>query len=126
MKALILPLLILTAMLILSLLGGSMIRQSVQQWQDVLALSDALAEQEQWDDAADALTRAHHGFLEKRNLLHIIVEHDLLDDAELLFSAAFAAQDARDVPDFHAALAQLIMTLHHLAEAQELTLANIL
>ena len=126
MKALTLPLLFLTAMLILSLLGGNMIRQSVQQWQDALTLSDMLVQQEQWDDAGDALTRAHQGFLEKRNLLHIIVEHDLLDDSELLFSAAFAAWDARDIPDFRTAIAQLSMTLHHLSEAQELTPANIL
>ena len=41
-------------------------------------------------------------------------------------AAAFAAGDAQDAPDFHAAMAQLAAQLRLLAETQAVSIKNIL
>ena len=74
----------------------------------------------------EAIRRGYADWNSRQVFLHVIMEHAELDEAEVLFSAAFAACDEQDGPDFHAAMAQLNTQLHLLAETQAISVKNIL
>ena len=126
MKALYLPALILSLLLGLSLWTGSYVSSRAEEWSRYLEEADRLAQLEQWDLAKAQIDAGYERWSDRQALLHIIMEHRELDEAEVLFAAAYAACDQQDVPDFHAALAQLLTQIRLLAETQQVSLQNIL
>ena len=126
MKALYLPALILSLLLGLSLWTGSYVSSRAEEWSRYLEEADRLAQLEQWDLAKVQIDAGYERWSDRQALFHIIMEHQELDEAEVLFAAAYAACDQQDVPDFHAALAQLLTQIRLLAETQQVSLQNIL
>ena len=126
MKALYLPALILSLLLGLSLWAGSYVSRRAEEWSRYLEEADRLAQLEQWDLAKAQIDAGYERWSDRQALFHIIMEHQELDEAEVLFAAAYAACDQQDVPDFHAALAQLLTQIRLLAETQQVSLQNIL
>lgn len=126
MKALYLPALILSLLLGLSLWTGSYVSRRAEEWSRYLEEADRLAQLEQWDLAKAQIDAGYERWSDRQALFHIIMEHRELDEAEVLFAAAYAACDQQDVPDFHAALAQLLTQIRLLAETQQVSLQNIL
>ena len=126
MKALILPVLTLAALLALSLWTGSYVSCQTAAWSEDLAAADRLAQAEQWTQAEALLRAGYRRWESRQELFHMLMEHQELDQAEALFAQAGAALSQRDLPDFHAALAQLRLQLRLLAETQQLSLRNIL
>ena len=126
MRALIIPMAVLTVLLLLSLWTGSHVAERTAVWQDALRQADDLAEEERWEEARSQLRRTYGSWEESQLLFHTILKHDGLDQAEALFAGAFAACDQRDVPDFHAALGELDTELSLLREEQRLSIRNIL
>ena len=126
MKALYLPLLALAAVLAFSLWAGSYVAQRTQVWSEMLDAADHTAQAEQWQDAQRQLEETYSSWDRSQTFFHSIMEHKELDEAESLFATTFAACDAQDVPDFHAAIAQLDSQLHLLAETQSVSIKNIL
>ena len=118
--------------------GITVLQQLYQQRAQALALPPALRRvlDEHGCTTGDARLDAMRHFVrslslepaqsDRQALLHIIMEHRELDEAEVLFAAAYAACDQQDVPDFHAALAQLLTQIRLLAETQQVSLQNIL
>ena len=92
----------------------------------MLSLADELAQKEQWEEAEEQIQRSYANWNQSQTFFHTIMEHDELDEAESLFATAYAACDERDVPDFHAAMAQLATQLSLLAETQAVSVKNIL
>ena len=126
MKALYLPLLLLSAMLAFALWTGRFVQQRTDHWIAMLELSDHLAVEERWEDAEDQIRHSYQDWRESQTFFHTILEHQELDESENLFAAAFAACDQRDVPDFHTTLAQLYTQLRLLAETQQVSIKNVL
>ena len=114
MKALYLPLLLLSAMLAFALWTGRFVQQRTDHWIAMLELSDHLAVEERWEDAEDQIQRTYRDWQESQTFFHTILEHEELDESE------------RDVPDFHTTLAQLYTQLRLLAETQRISIKNIL
>lgn len=125
MKALYIPLVLLSGMLAFGLWTGAYAQAHVVSWRSALQDADRLAQEENWDAAEEAIRCGYADWNSRQVFLHVIMEHAELDEAEVLFSAAFAACDARDVPDFHAALGQLDTQLNLLAETQQLSIQNV-
>ena len=126
MKPLYLPLLALAAILVFSLWAGNYVAQRTGTWQEMLDEADDTAQAEQWDEALRQLQETYDNWNSSQTFFHTIMEHEELDEAESLFATVFAACDARDAPDFHAAVAQLDTQLGLLAETQAISVKNIL
>ena len=125
-KPLVISLAALAAILTFSLWSGHYVAGRTETWSSQLADADASARQERWADTLDQLHLAYADWGESQTFFHTIMEHEELDEAESLFAAAFAACDAQDAPDFHAAIAQLSSQLSLLAETQAVSIKNIL
>lgn len=126
MKPLYLPLLTLAAVLAFSLWAGNYVATRTQEWSDMLSSADDTAQAGQWRDAKEQLDETYANWNRSQAFFHTIMEHEELDEAESLFATTFAACDAQDAPDFHAAIAQLNSQLHLLAETQAVSIKNIL
>lgn len=126
MKPLYLPLLALAVVLAFSLRAGNYVEQRTLVWREMLSAADDTAQLEQWDEARQQLEQAYANWDSSQTFFHTIMEHNELDEAESLFATVFAACDARDAPDFHAAVAQLDSQLRLLAETQAVSVKNIL
>ena len=126
MKPLVLSLAALAAILAFSLWSGYYVAERTETWSAQLSVADEYAQQERWEDAEAQLQLAYDDWCTSQTFFHTIMEHDELDEAESLFATAYAACDERDVPDFHAAMAQLATQLSLLAETQAVSVKNIL
>ena len=126
MKALYLPLLLLCALAAFALWTGAFVERRAEGWSALLETADRLSQEEDWAGAAEHLCRGYRDWQGCQAFFHMAMEHAELDEAEVLFAAAFAACDARDAPDFHTALHQLGTQLRLLAEPQRLSMENIL
>ena len=126
MKPLILSLAALAAILAFSLWSGYYVAGRTETWSTQLSVADEYAQQERWEDAEAQLQLAYDDWCTSQTFFHTILEHDELDEAESLFATAYAACDEQDVPDFHAAMAQLATQLSLLAETQAVSVKNIL
>lgn len=126
MKPLVLSVAALTAILAFSLWTGRYVETRADTWSAQLSVADGQAQQEQWEAAEQQLHLTYDDWGRSQTFFHTVMEHDELDEAESLFATAFAACDERDVPDFHAAIAQLDTQFHLLAETQAVSIKNIL
>ena len=126
MKAFYVPALLLALILGFSLWTGAYVERGTAACFQKLQKADELAAQENWEEAEAQILQGHKSWQQNQAFFHAIMEHEELDEAESLFASAFAACDERDEPDFHATLAQLLKSLRHLSEKQQLSLNNIL
>ena len=125
-KPLYLPLLALAVVLAFSLWAGNYVEQRTLMWRGMLSAADDTAQLEQWNEARQQLEQTYTNWNSSQTFFHTIMEHSELDEAESLFATTFAACDAQDAPDFHAAVAQLDSQLGLLAETQAISIKNIL
>lgn len=126
MKSFCIPMALLLVILGCSLWTCSFVEQRTTHWSDMLSEVEELARQEDWSRAEERLRAAYADWDDSQTLLHILLEHDELDEAESLFSGAFAACREEDDADFHLLLAQLTEQLRLLAETQSVSIKNIL
>ena len=113
---------------ILALCVGNAIWQNekCQSWTGQLSTIDALAADDQWDDAAQALSALYADWQDAQTWLHITVEHDELDDAETLFCCSMVLAEEQDSVEFRAHLADLRSQLQLLAEMERVSVKNVL
>ena len=126
MKALYIPLALLTIILLSSVTASFYISQHANEWSAILEQCEDYLHEEQWERAQDRLSAAHEDWKQHNAVLHMILEHQDLDEAERLFSGAFAACRERDSVELRILLRQLRTQLHFLAETQKADLKNIL
>ena len=126
MKPLVISLAALGLILVFSLWAGSYVAARTEDWSAQLSEADNFAQEERWAQAEERLRLAYADWGRSQTFFHTIMEHAELDEAESLFAAAFAACDAQDAPDFHAAMAQLDAQFRLLAETQAVSIKNIL
>ena len=126
MKRCLPPLAVLAAILVLSLWNGRVMERRTSRWQAQLQQVRELAMAERWQAAEAALTDSYSDWSRSQTYLHIITEHDAVDDAEAMYrrSQAFAA--AREPSELQAELSDLRDQMRLLAEMEKCSIRNIL
>lgn len=120
------PLAILAGVLAFALWCGTSTQSDVHRWQDQLEQAETLSLQEDWAGAAETLSAGYRDWLTRQFRLHIIQQHDLLNDAEAMYLRALAFASAEEESEFRAELADLRTQLCILEEMERFDLKNIL
>ena len=96
------------------------------RWRAQLAQAEALAQAEDFSGAAALLADSYRDWSRHQTYLHIVTEHDAVDDAEAMYRrcAAFAA--AEEPSELRAELADLDDQLRLLAEMERFSIGNVL
>ena len=117
---------ILGTILALSLWNSKAVSDRADRWQTQLQYAQQLAQEEDWNRTSTALKDSYADWSSCQVWLHIVAEHDVIDDAEAMYqrAAAFAATEEPSV--FQAEMADLLAQIRLLAETERLRLENIL
>nr|WP_325297037.1 DUF4363 family protein [uncultured Dysosmobacter sp.] len=125
-KGCLLPAAVLAAILAFAVWNSRAMQADTDRWRAQLHQADILAQSGDWTGAAAALSASYDDWSARQTYLHIVSEHDAVDDAEAMYhrSAAFAA--AREPSEFRAELSDLQDQLRLLAEMERFSIKNIL
>lgn len=126
MRSCLTPIAILAAILAFALWNGSHMADSTDRWRDQLQQVDALAQSEDWTGALEALSGSYDDWSEHQTYLHIVAEHDTVDDAEAMYRRAIAFGETEELSEFHAELSDLRDQLRLIAEMEALNIRNVL
>lgn len=126
MRAFYIPVTLLTIILFSSVAASSYTRQCTAEWIAMLEQCEDFLHEDQWERAEDRLCAAQEGWETHATVLHMILEHEDLEEAERLFSGAFAACREHDSTELRILLHQLRTQLDFLAATQKANLKNIL
>ena len=120
------PLAVLVVILAFALWNSAAITNHTQRWRDQLQQVEELAAAENWRSAADALAESYKDWSGSQVYLHIVSEHDAVDDAEAMYRRAMVFALEQESSEFRAELADLQDQLRLLAEMERFSLKNIL
>ena len=120
------PLAVLVVILAFALWNSAVITGHTQRWRDQLQQAEALALDENWQAAGDALAKSYEDWSERQVFLHIVSEHEAVDDAEAMYRRAMAFAAEQESSEFRAELADLQDQLRLLAEMERFSLKNVL
>lgn len=120
------PIALLAALLALSVWNCFTMTDHTDRWQAQLRQVDALAQSENWTEAAAALADSYEDWDRRQTYLHIVAEHDALSGAEAMYQRALAFAATKEPNEFRAELADLRAQLQMLAERERFSLKNIL
>lgn len=84
------------------------------------------AEAGQWDRALELTESAHREWSAHDSYLHLFLHHTEVDSIDVVFREAEELIKCRESGEYSAANARLIVELELLAEAERLTLENVL
>ena len=120
------PLAILGAVLAFALWNGANMSADTARWRDQLRQADALAQSENWAEAAALLAESYRDWSGRQTYLHIVSAHEAVDDAEAMYRRCLAFAAAGELPEFRSEIADLRDQLRLLAEMERLDIKNIL
>lgn len=120
------PVGVLAVILAFALWNSAVITGHTQRWRDQLQQAEALALDEDWQAAGDALAKSYEDWSERQVFLHIVSEHEAVDDAEAMYRRAMAFAAEQESSEFRAELADLQDQLRLLAEMERFSLKNVL
>ena len=126
MRAYVKPLAVLAAILAFALWNGAAMTRHTDRWRAQLEQADALAQAEEWSRAVEVLADSYTDWSGKQTYLHIVTEHDAVDDAEAMYRRAMAFAATRESTEFWAELADLRDQLRLLAEMERFNVKNVL
>ena len=116
----------LAAILAFALWNGAAMTAHTDRWRAQVEQADALAQAEDWNRAVEILADSYADWSGKQTYLHIVTEHDAVDDAEAMYRRALAFAATRELTEFRAELADLRDQLRLLAEMERLNVKNVL
>lgn len=125
-KAYLFPVAILGIILSFSLWNSAAVSGETTRWQAQILSAQNLAQAENWSAAADALKRSYADWSGRQVWLHIVAEHDVLDNAEAMYHRAMAFAAEEDSAEFRSELSDLTAQLRLLAETELFSIKNIL
>ena len=131
MKACVIPIGLLAAILGFSLWAGRYVEVRTDHWIALLETADEAAAAENWREAEAQLQGAYRDWEGSQTFFHTIMAHEGLMgemgavSSETLFVGAAAVCRERDDADFHLMLAQLTARLRLLAETQSVSIKNV-
>ena len=120
------PLAVLAAILALSLWNARVMEGQTSHLRSQLLQVQKLAAAENWQGAEDALADSYADWTSRQTYLHIVTEHDAVDDAEAMYRRAMAFALEQESSEFRAELADLQDQLRLLAEMERFSLKNVL
>ena len=120
------PLAVLAAILALSLWNARVMEGQTSHLRSQLLQVQKLAAAENWQGAEDALADSYADWTSRQTYLHIVTEHDAVDDAEAMYRRAMAFAAAREPSELRAELADLQDQLRLLAEMERFSIKNVL
>ena len=126
MRGLLGPLALLFAILAFSLWNSAAMAADTERWRDQLDQVEGFARAEDWSAAAEALGDSYRDWSRRQTSLHVVSQHEAVDDAEGMFRRAMAYAGAEEASDFRAEISDLRDQLRLLAEMERFSLRNIL
>ena len=120
------PIAVLAAILAFSLWNSHAMTAGTDRWRSQLQQADALMQAENWPGTVAALTKSYEDWSQHQTWLHIVSEHDAVDDAEAMYRRAMAFAAARESSELRAELADLRDQLRLLAEMERFSIKNVL
>ena len=117
---------VLAVILAFSLWNDVHMSGETSRWRSQLDQADALVQENRWEDAQAKLAESYEDWSSRQTYLHIVSEHDAVDDAEAMYRRAMAFADTRELSEFRAELSDLRDQLRLLAEMERLNLKNVL
>ena len=117
---------LLAVILAFSLWNSACMTLQTDRWREQLRQADALAQAEDWPEAVNALTASYEDWSDHQTYLHIVTEHDAVDDAEAMYRRAAAFAAAQEPSELRAELADLNDQLRLLAEMERFSIKNVL
>lgn len=125
-KAYLPPLAVLSVILAFALWNSSTMSAHTDRWREQLQQADALAQAEDWPQAVSTLSQSYEDWATCQTYLHIVSEHDAVDDAEAMYRRAMAFAATQEITEFRAEISDLRDQLCLLAEMEQFTIKNVL
>lgn len=125
-RSLLPPVLVLAALLAFSLWNIRHMAAETGRWRDQLQEADALAQSGQWAETVDALWESYDDWSHSQTYLHIVSQHDAVDDAEAMYRRAIAFAETEEITEFRAEVSDLRDQLRLLSEMEALSVRNVL
>ena len=126
MKAYLLSVLTLLAVLSLALWNSASMAGRTQRWQGQLDQVEALATDGAWEDAYQALEESYGDWSSSQAYLHIVSHHDVLDEAEAMYRRAAVFIRLQEESSLLGELSDLRHQLRLLSEMEQLSIKNVL
>ena len=125
-KAVLPPIAVLAVILAFSLWNSHAMTAHTDRWRDQLQQAAALAQDENWPAVEDALKDSYADWSQCQTYLHVVTEHDAVDDAEAMYRRAMAFAATREPSELRAELADLQDQLRLLADMERFSIKNVL
>lgn len=90
-----------------------------------LRTSQAAAKGGRWEEAEQALAQASQTWQDHEAYLHVVLDHNEIDEAESLFAEVRQYADQQDRNKYCTGAERLCVQLSHMKETQQLSLKNI-
>lgn len=120
------PIAILAVIFGFSFWNSITIQKNTARWSAQLQQAAQLISTENWDAIEHTLQSSYDDWHANQTYLHIVLEHDTIDDADAMYRRAFAFTKAQEPKELQAELADLQDQLGLLVEMERLSLENIL
>ncbi len=120
------PLAVLAAILAFALWNSQTMTRETDRWRTQLQQANSLGQSGDWAGAIAALEDSYQDWCTRQTYLHIVSEHDAVDDAEAMYHRGMAFAAAQEPSEFQAELSDLQDQLRLLAEMEQFSIRNIL
>jgi len=117
---------VLAALLALSLLNSAYLSRCCAQWNAQLVEIDQYVQQEDWQAACEKLNRFTESWDKQQTYLHIVIEHQEIDNAQALIQKSLILAQEADASEFRVNNAELLSQLTLLDEMERLSIKNVL
>lgn len=125
-KALLPPVAVLVSILAFSIWNSYSMTAKTDRWCSQLQQAITFANFENWAATESALAQSYADWSSCQTYLHIVSEHDAVDDAEAMYKRSMAFASVQESSEFHAEIADLQAQLRLLAEMEHFSIKNIL
>ena len=106
--------------------NGITIQKNTARWSSQLQQAVQMISTENWDSINCTLQNSYNDWQNRQTHLHIVLEHDAINDADAMYRRALAFTKAQEPKELRAELANLQDQLTLLTEMERLSLKNIL
>ncbi|NLU23430.1 MAG: DUF4363 family protein [Clostridiales bacterium] len=117
---------VLVVLLTLTLLNSVYLSRCCSQWTEQLSQADRYAAQDDWSTARQTMDGFAADWDKRQTYLHIVIEHDEIDNAQSLLQKCLVLAQEEDAVEFRSDIADLISQLNLLSEMERLSIKNVL
>lgn len=126
MKAMKIPVAILAAILLAALADGFVLTKQCGDWSDRVEQMERAAVQDDWDTVQSALDGLTESWEKWQTYLHILIDHDEIDQTEELIALCKLHTEEKDTATLRITVSQLRCMFSLLAEIEQLNIKNVL